>query len=347
MQLLPQTEVGEQLRLLQPSLADAYSALVARSRRRDLRPDSLTQYEMLWRRVRLQFPAERTLKSVLAPEVQHWLDDLLGRAARNTVRCCRQFLSMLFSVSIQVELFDGTNPVKRTDPIRPDRPKVKRRLNEAEIADLIRACQADSSPRGRMWTTFFQVMLLTGLRVRETSLLRWEDFQWSAGVFKPSHQKRSAGGDVLLITPEIETVLAIWGNRQPQVGLIFPEVARYDARRFCDRARRALKHFAHQAGLPDPRGLGTQALRRTFITRAAEASHGDHLTLMQVARHRDLETTRLYMPTVSKAVREVSTSVAHSLAPLLGITAASNRLESSHPPRSRSESVHQLRLPFE
>lgn len=349
----------------QPSLADAFNALLARSHRRELRPDSITQYEMLWRRVCRQFAPNCPLSSIHTTEVQSWLDSLRATCARDTVRCCRAFLSMLFNVSTQYEIFAGTNPVKRTDPIRSDCVRVRRRLSQEDLAQLLRACHADDTPRGWMWTTFFQVMILSGLRVRETALLRWEDFYWRDGVYRPSHQKRSNGYDILPLTMELESVLAEWSGGREQRGLVFPAVTRCGGRRFCDQARRALKEYAREAALPNPETLGTHALRRTFITQAAEVARGDHVALMQVARHQSFETTRMYMPTVSKAVQEVSAAVAHALGATLGISEMANRcsrsstgVQASLPGfdaaqcipafRSRSfDSARQLRLSFD
>jgi integrase len=245
---------------------------------------------------------------------------------------------MLFNVSTQSEIFDGTNPVKRTDPIRSDCARVRRRLSQEELARLLRACRADDTPRGWMWTTFFQVMTLSGLRVREAALLRWEDFYWRDGVYRPSHQKRSNGYDILPLTMELESVLAEWSGGREQRGLVFPAVTRCGGKRFCDQARRALKEYAREAALPNPETLGTHAFRRTFITQAADAARGDHVALMQVARHQNFETTRLYMPTVSKAVQEVSTAVAHALGATLGISEIAHQC-------ARSSNGAQARLP--
>lgn len=306
-----------------PLLRDAYVALLSRSRRRNLRPDSLYHYQVLWRRVRLEFGETRPLSSIQSSEIQVWLNRIRSTHSSSTANNYRRYLALIFSVAIRHGMYLGSNPVLRTDafPTQPCRPK--RRLSNAEVTALLTVSRLDQTRWGRLWTALFSIMLLTGLRIREAALLQWQDFIWSKLLFKPSHQKRSSVDDILPITPQLEVVLVTWAAAKGDTGHLFPEVVRGRPRHFCGRALRMLKRLAARANISSPETVTTHALRRTFISHAAEAARGDHVALMQIARHRDLNVTRLYMPTVSTAVRDVSTAVARSLGIVMGVQSPS------------------------
>lgn len=290
-----------------------------RSVRRQLRPASMETYRDLWKRVSRDLDANRPLISIRARELQRWLDGMRGVRAPGYIRMCRGFVAMLFNAAFQAELFGGVNPIRRTEPIRREAPAPRRRLSDWEVARLFRVLRRDRSPGGRLWNAVFGVMLVTGLRIRETVMLQWEDFMWSKGLLRPTHQKRSTAQDILPITPELEWILTTWDGRAGRTGRVFPQSFRSTPKVFCGSAGYYLKKAAVRAGIVEPHTITTHSLRRTFITMAADASEGDHLSLMEVARHRSLAMTRLYMPTISKAVHRVSLATAGMAGRAMGL----------------------------
>ena len=302
-----------------PLLRDAYVVLMSRCQRRNLRPDSLYHYQVLWRRVKVELGDARPLSSFCPSEIQTWLNRIRSSYSSSTANNYRRYVALLFSVAVRQGMYLGCNPVLCTDPFPMQLCRPKRHLSDAEVAALLAASRRDETRSGCLYTALFSIMLLTGLRIREAALLQWQDFLWHKRLFKPSHQKRSTADDILPITPQLEMVLATWASRKGDSRLVFPEVLRGRPRHFCGQALRVLKRLAAKANIPNPETVCTHALRRTFISHAADAARGDHVALMQVARHRDLNMTRLYMPTVSAAVRDVSLAVAQSLGGLMGV----------------------------
>ncbi len=326
-----------------PRLKHAFAALQQRCLRRNLRPDSIETYGSLWNQVATEFGAETRLRSIRTRHLQAWLDELRTRRAPKTVRLYRTFLAMLFNAALQAELISGSNPVLRTEPVPLGKLIPRRRLTEGEIASLFAALRSDTSERGRLWTTVFGIMLVTGLRIREAVLLRWEDFLWEEGILSPSHQKRSSLDDLLLITPELARIVTLWNASSERTGLLFPQLEHFKSKRiFCGSGLYYMKKVAARARLDQADTVGTHCLRRSFITIAAGASRGDHLTLMQVARHRSLAMTRLYMPTISNAVAEVSREAARAAGLAMGLSPSSlaglepTTIAAPHPPGKES-----------
>ena len=190
-------------------------------------------------------------------------------AAPGTINRERTTLSHLFTKSMKWGVV-AANPVKATDPLEePD--GVPRPLTHDEEARLLSALPARYRP-------FVVLALHTGLRLGELKAQAWKDIDLTHGsltVTRPKSKK-------LETLPLNRTAKALLASLERTGPMVFPGLPIGLSNRFSERAQKTgLQHVTFHS------------LRDTYISRLAP--HVSATTLMTLARHRDLRTTRRYL----------------------------------------------------
>lgn len=292
------------------TLSETFELMMARGRRKNLRPDTLRGYGSHWPPIEKAF-GSMPLMALDTMAIEVWLDRRLKKVSAQTVVHERQLLILTFNTGIRLGLYPYANPAARTDPI-PVPVKEGRRLSDTEYPKLLAACQGER--RDDLWYRVFATLLLTGLRAMEVRELRWEDFDWAKRVLVPSHQKSSRRRDALTVSPELVEVLT---PIRKSSGLVFP--GRTGMPLEYKTVLRALKRIAKKAGIKDHERLGLHATRRTAITQAERSAKGNMTALLQVARHGDYKTTLRYLPTVSEDAKKVSLATSKAIGRTMGL----------------------------
>ena len=150
-------------------------------------------------------------------------------------------------------------------------------------------------------TLLFRFLLLTGQRIRETQIARWDDFDSDRWFIPASNNKSARDHWVPLSTQSIEllnTVRPEFENGKV-FGSISPTAVQSYLRRWCERNRigsdnRESKHKGH---------FTPHDLRRTFSTRLNDLQAGPHVVekllnhrmsgVMAIYNHADYEQERI------------------------------------------------------
>lgn len=206
-------------------------------------------------------------------------------AAPGTVNRERTVLGHLFSKATRWGSAHH-NPVKGTDPLeepdgkpRPLSPDEERRLFHV------------LSPRYHAWT---HLALHTGLRLGELKAQLWKDIDLEQGTLTVTRPKSKKHETI----PLNRTAKALLTSVERTGPVVFPSIPKNFSDRFTEATTRA--------GLE---GATFHNLRDTFISRLAP--HVSATTLMTLARHRDLRTTRRYLKVEEAHLRAAVERLSH------------------------------------
>jgi len=169
-----------------------------------------------------------------------------------------------------------------------------RALGSDEVARLLDACAADSTPAGVRDAALIAILVGTGLRRSEAVALDVSDYEVSSGALKVRSGK-GRKDRLLYITGGVITALADYLTvRGSSSGALFVRAARgghLGSTRMTDQAVRViLDKRQHEAGLAD---FSPHDLRRTNITSLLDAG-ADLATVQKLAGHADPATTARY-----------------------------------------------------
>ena len=281
---------------------------------RTRRKATVRSYQSHWSAIRDVFGI-RPLASIDPSELQIWLDQQRTRVKPRTRWHYRQTLGRIFSFAARRGMYAMRNPIDLTEPIELPVDDKGRQLTENEVLAILQACQDESRPG--FWFTFFTVMALTGLRYKECSELRWEDIAFDQKLVVPTHQKARKRRDALVLSPELERVLADWAGKE-RVGLVFPggrgNPVTYKA------ALTALKRIAKRAEVKDGQNLGLHSFRRMNATVTQSESRGDTMSFLTVVRHQDLDVSRRYTPKLPAQAVKLSLRTSRRLGKIIDLT---------------------------
>jgi integrase len=190
-------------------------------------------------------------------------------AAPATINRERTVLGHLFTKARTWKLA-ALNPLADTDPLKePDEnPRPMTPDEEARLLSVLPT----------RYHAFTRFAIHTGLRLGELRAQTWKDTdleQRTLTVTRPKSGKRE-------VLPLNQTARRLLTSLERTGPLVFPDTPEGVSTRFVEYAKRA--------GLE---GVTFHCLRDTFISRLAP--HVSATTLMALARHRDLRTTRRYL----------------------------------------------------
>lgn len=179
-----------------------------------------------------------------------------------------------------------SNPVRGTEKQRePD--ETPRPLTPDEEARLLQRLPTHYRP-------VVTLALHTGLRLGELRAQTWKDIDLEQGTLTVTRPK-SGKREVLPLNQTARKALASVERTGP---LVFPTLP--------SKLSDLFIRYARKAGLE---GVTFHCLRDTFISRLAP--HVSATTLMTLARHRDLRTTRRYLKVEDAHLREAVGRLSH------------------------------------
>jgi integrase len=221
-------------------------------------------------------PLARIRKADVERYIQNRLD---AGAAPATINRERTTLSQIFSKAADWGLCDA-NPVQGSTHLHEDN-EAPRPISADEEARLMAVLPEHLRP-------IVTLALHTGLRLGELRAQRWSDINLIDADLVVSRPK-SGRREVLPLNDTAYTVLA----SLPQThDVIFPDMPPDLSKRFTRLLRKA--------GLPSD--ITFHCLRDTYISRLAPYCAAP--TLMALARHRSLNTTRRYLKIEERHLRQ-------------------------------------------
>lgn len=233
------------------------------------RPRSLVFRQCAMKHLLAAF-GSRPLNEIDADAVESYITARRAEgAAPATINRERTTLGHLFKKAATWKLSQG-NPIAGTDPL--EEPEgTPRPMTPDEEARLFAVLPMRYHP-------FTRLAIHTGLRLGELRAQTWKDVDLTHGVLTVTRPKSKK----LERLPLNRTAKALLASLERTGPLLFPGIPRRYSDRFVEYAKRA--------GLAD---VTFHNLRDTFISRIAP--HVSAAVLMQLARHRDLRTTRRYL----------------------------------------------------
>lgn len=268
-----------------PAGGDSFAGLcelyVAQHARRVKRPASAAEDERMINAYLLPAFGRRAAAEIRRRELLDLLHEIAARAPVQANRV-RALLSKLFMFALQREIVD-TSPVIGIPRLAPE-VRRDRVLSPQEVADLWRALDK----RHPIIAGVLRFLLLTGQRMSEARLARWEDVDgewWTipAAIAKNKRRHRVPLGPQALAILEGATAIALEDN-----GLIFPSPRRPGR----PLSPTALSHVTAAMGEDLGFAFTPHDLRRTAASGMAELGHGAHVG--KVLNHTDPSVTAIY-----------------------------------------------------
>jgi integrase len=177
--------------------------------------------------------------------------------------------------------------------VETDQRRVRRVIDQAQLADLIGATAAGKAFRGLEpadRVILYQVAAFTGLRCGELSSLTPESFALASRpptVTVPPRRSKRRREDVLPLHPDLAEILGLWLVGKEPRQRVFPGT-------WHRRAADMLKIDLLSAGIPytdeQDHVFDFHGLRGTFITNLARAGLHPRVA-QQLARHSDINLT--------------------------------------------------------
>jgi integrase len=233
------------------------------------RPRSLVFRQCAMKHLCVAF-GSRSLSEIDAEGVEAYIAARRAEgAAPATINRERTVLGHIFKKAAIWKLTQ-VNPIAGTDPLEEPEGE-PRPITPDEEARLLSVLPTRYHP-------FTRLAIHTGLRLGELRSQAWKDVDLTHGVLTVTRPKSKK----LERLPLNRTATALLASLERTGPLVFPSIPK----RFSDR----FVEYAKRAGLPD---VTFHCLRDTFISRIAP--HVSAAVLMQLARHRDLRTTRRYL----------------------------------------------------
>ncbi len=276
------------------------------SRRHDLAPRTVEDYELALTHHLLPFFADFHLGEITAHAVDRYKADkvrereqaLIERPLSNrTINKTLTRLGQILDVAVRYELIDH-NPVKsRVDKLKEAPPK-RTRLSGEQVQVLLRAA-------GSNRTLLATAIMAGGLRVSELTHLRWGDIDFGNGSLTVTASKTSAGIREVTLDPELVQLLrehkiaSRWS--QPD-DFVFPGRIRGQARERNSVRKRVLYRaiekanelLADEGKPPLPKDITFHSLRRTYAALRAEVGEHPAITAAHMGHRDPRMTLRVY-----------------------------------------------------
>ncbi len=193
-----------------------------RHRRRNNTPRTVAEgWSMLERWVLPEW-GDRPTKEITRRAVRALVDRMQDQAAPSATRKVLKDLRRLFSWAVEREIL-AENPAAgvKVPAESKDRPR-ERTLTDAELACVWLACSELGFPFGPL----FQMLILTGQRLREVGEARWSEFDLSTGTWTlPAERTKSRRQHSVPLAPAVVELLESL-PRFAGTDLVFPVTPR-------------------------------------------------------------------------------------------------------------------------
>jgi len=275
-----------------PTLAEAIERYMAECTPRKKSARSERYLLQAWARSSL---GGYRLTQLRPAQIAQWRDTRLTQgASAQTVRNGLTALSTVFEQATREWGFDHlTNPVRRVR--RPSPPRGRcRRVSPEEIQAIIRHTESAALP------PIVTLALATGMRLSETTLMRWENINFRQRTLLLPDTKNGDARTIPLSTTAITTLLALGGPsgaaRSARVFKISPHAVTVSFRRAVRRARGAYIAELAAQGKPDTGllcNLRFHDLRHEAVTRLFEKGLNT-IEVGTISGHKTIQTLKRY-----------------------------------------------------
>ena len=263
---------------------------------------TLLDYRRQWARVVKARPALGRMKieKVKRQDIEKAVADRAPVQRNRTVA----FLSRLFTLFEAWELRpQHTNPCRFIEKAREE-PR-DRVLSDAEMTALAKALAREAENRPAAIAAI-RVAALTGLRIGEILVIRWEDIDFESGRLtmpktkagRRKHHLPEAALAILKERPRINE-WALTNGRDKPLGY--------------QRTRDAFAKCVKRAGLQDVR---LHDLRRTVMTQAAASGLGTHI-LRDLLGHKTTAMADRYIRSIGSPVQEAREAIGAKMAAIM------------------------------
>ena len=248
---------------------------------------------------------DKSLARIRKADVERYIQSRLDEgAAPATINRERTTLSQIFAKAQDWGLCD-VNPVQGTTHLQENN-EAPRPITPDEEAQLMAVLPEHLKP-------IVTLALHTGLRLGELGAQRWSDINLVDAhlvVTRPKSGRRE-------VLPLNDTAYSVLASLPQTHEVVFPEMP--------VQMSRVFRRWVHKAGLPST--ITFHCLRDTYISRLAPYCAAP--TLMALARHRSLDTTRRYLHIEERHLRQ---AVEH-LNPQTGKATVARTVEGMYEPR--------------
>jgi site-specific recombinase XerD len=178
-------------------------------------------------------------------------------------------------------------------PVRGELPPRGRALNDTELEELFKACQADRTVAGIRDAAVLGVLYGSGLRRSEVVRLDIQDFDSESGVLTIRGKGKQARA--AYVVEEARAVLERWLRiRGISSGPMFLPVTKSGHFRPNRLTCEGIAHvLAKRAGTAKVEHFSSHDLRRSFVTHLLDAG-ADLAVVQKLAGHRQISTTAVY-----------------------------------------------------
>ena len=232
---------------------------------------------------------KRNCLQITRSEVQQWYAALDSKIGSTTARRAVELLRTIYYCCYDWDLIPNYNPASR---IKMKRLKPRERFLQPE--ELARFFAALKSLRYKTTQDLFMMCLLTGQRIGNVRLMRWDEISLDLALWMIPETKNGTSHKVPLI-PEAVKLLS---GRKRSSDWVFPSNFNKD-KPIC-RTDKAWQRLVKMSGIKD---LRLHDLRRTLAS--YEAITGANLpAIAQTLNHKDWTSTSIYTKLYLEPVRE-------------------------------------------
>lgn len=274
------------------------------SRRRELSPHTIADYEVTFKRLVEFFGAEREFESLKAADIDRFLNDLRSRLGLGA-KTIRNAWTALSSLWTWAEAREDVRHALRGKVQRPQyrRPQIEPYTAE-EVRGILKACEimaawdnrhnrhvAGGRPTAVRDRAMILMMVDCGLRVSELCDLKIRDYVAKRGQVTILHGK---GDKQRTVTIAATARQALWRylktrpEAQPDEPLF---VSRTGQRMDRSGVRAIVKRAGDRAGI---KHAGPHKFRHTFAINFLR-NGGRELALQDILGHEKLDTVRIYV----------------------------------------------------
>jgi integrase len=199
-----------------------------------------------------------------------------------------------------------SNPVRLKRQWHP----VKARTRLVKVDDMPAFYKAVMSLENPVARDYILLILLTGLRRREASSLRWKNVDFSGRTLDIPITKSDR--PLKLPTSDVVHDLLVARRRLGNTDYVFPAES---ASGYITEPKFYFQQIANATGIR----VSPHDLRRTFLTAAASCGIRDHLLRALVNHSLGRDVTSLYIQTIAEELREPVQRIADRIKELCGI----------------------------
>jgi integrase len=266
---------------------DVAAAQFLEDKKNTLRPKTLRGYRSYLTGRHFKPLHRLPLAEITRAQIREQISRLIEETGRPTAREAAKTLYCLYEWTIDKEMFEGQNPVRKTDVPKKSKPR-DRVLGDDEIRAIWLACDARAAvapskqvrmrteirgggARGQMpladVSPVVQLLFLTGCRSNEIGRLTWDEINWKDRVLELAPARTKT--DMPLYLPLVDTALDILKRvvRHPEKNHVFGVMS--DSGISVARASR-INDFILRMGGEAPRSWTIHDIRRTMRTRMAQ-----------------------------------------------------------------------------